>query len=201
MRGPDHRADPTWHGNPAMTGDANGTFVALYHRYEGEIRRYCRRRLGPDDVEDAVLETFAVAWRRLDRSPPADSALPWLYAIAGNVVRNQRRSSFRRTRLKRKVGSLVGGHTPTPDTLVVQRAEDRIVHEALGALRPDDQEILRLRTWEDLDRNEIAKTLDISPEAVDMRINRALKRLERALSERGHVFGNRTVSERAGNQE
>jgi len=180
----------------AMTRDTEARFIALYERYEGEIRRYCRRRLVHDDVEDAVLDILAVAWRRFDQLPSEQAPLPWLYAIARNVVRNQRRSSFRRSRLKSKVGSLVDGHSPAPEALVVRRAEDRVVHDALESLRPNDQEILRLRTWEDLDRNEIAKTLDISPEAVDMRINRALKRLERALSDRGHTFTGEPATER-----
>jgi len=185
----------------AMTRDTEAQFVALYERHEGEVRRYCRRRLAHDDVEDAVLEILAVAWRRFDQLPSEEAALPWLYAIARNVVRNQRRSSFRRSRLKSKVGSLLDSHSPPPEALVVRRAEDRVIHDALESLRPNDQEVLRLRTWEDLDRNEIAKTLDISAEAVDMRINRALKRLERALSDRGHTFTDEPTSERTGDLE
>lgn len=185
----------------AMTEEAGDRFVAMYRRYEDELRRYCRRRLAVDDVDDAVLEIFAIAWRHSDKSPPDEDVLPWLYGIGRNVVRNQQRSSFRRSRLKSKVGSLVGGHAPPPEALVVRRAEERIVHDALESLRPTDQEILRLRTWEDLDRNEIAKTLDITPEAVDMRVNRALRRMEKALSDRGHAFRDITESEGARTEE
>ena len=42
-------------------------------------------------AEDAVAETFAVAWRRVDHLPEPDVALPWLLAIARRVLANQHR--------------------------------------------------------------------------------------------------------------
>lgn len=170
-------------------GEADKRFTATYRAHEDAVRRYCRRRLLPDDVDDAVLEVFAVVWRRSDQVPAdVDATLPWLYAIARNVVRNQSRSRVRLRRLKDRVGEMVDTGTISPETLIVRRSEDRLVLDALESLRPNDREILRLKAWEDLDRNEIARVLRITPEAVDMRIHRALQRMEKALELRGHKF-------------
>lgn len=177
-------------------GDAEERLTEIYHAHEAAVRRYCRRRLHPDDVDDAVVEVFAVAWRRFDQAPSGgDATLPWLYAIARNVVRNQTRSRFRLRRLKDRVGEMVGTSPTTPETLIVRRSEDRLVIDALDSLRPNDREVLRLRAWEELDRNEIARVLGITPEAADMRVHRALHRMEKALEIRGHRFDEQTNAE------
>ena len=74
-------------------------FVTLYERHASLVLAYARRRIGADDAEDVLAETFLVAWRRRDDVP--DDALPWLYAVAGNVLRNRARSARRRARARR----------------------------------------------------------------------------------------------------
>jgi RNA polymerase sigma-70 factor, ECF subfamily len=64
---------------------------------------FAMRRAGREVAEDVVAETFAVAWRRRDCMP--EEALPWLYAIAGNVVANQWRSGRRRRDLDTRLGA------------------------------------------------------------------------------------------------
>lgn len=61
--------------------------------------RYARHRglTGPD-AEDLVAQTLEVAWRRLDDVPAAEP-LPWLYAVADNLWRNQARRDGRRREL------------------------------------------------------------------------------------------------------
>jgi RNA polymerase sigma-70 factor (ECF subfamily) len=48
---------------------------------------------------------------------------------------------------------------------------------ALARLNERDREILRLSTWDDLDRHEIARVLGINENAVDQRLHRARRRL------------------------
>ena len=52
--------------------------------------------------------------------------------------------------------------------------------EALARLSPDDQEVLKLKTWEELSNGDIAEVLGVSVGAIDMRISRARQRLVRA---------------------
>ena len=49
-------------------------------------------------------------------------------------------------------------------------------------LRGADQEILSLRYGAGLDNSEIASSLDISPNAVAVRVHRALKRLKEVVA-------------------
>src|SRR3954452_13534625 len=88
--------------NPVTLARRSGEqerFIALYAAHAGAVLAYARRRVAPDEAEDVLAETFLVVWRRRD-DVPADDALPWLYAVAGNVVRNRRRSERRRVALQ-----------------------------------------------------------------------------------------------------
>ena len=112
---------------------------------------------------------------------PAGSELPWLYGVARNVVANQRRGIGRRRRLAARILSHSSERRAARD---VETSTDGPVEilEALASLSSSDQEVLRLRAWEELTTAEIAIVLGITSAAVDMRLSRAKRRLERALS-------------------
>jgi RNA polymerase sigma factor (sigma-70 family) len=152
-------------------------FGSLYHAHRGALAAYCRRRLPRDAVDDVLAEVFLTVWRRMDQIP-AGSELPWMYGVARNVVLNHHRGSNRRSRLSPRLLSRWSEAAPDPTT---HMEGDRTVLEALATLSPSDQEILRLRAWEELTSAEIAVVLGISVTAVDMRLSRARRRFEHAL--------------------
>lgn len=156
-------------------------FRRLYDENFSAVRCYCLRRLPVSDANDAVAEVFLVAWRRIAEVPVGDEARMWLFGVARNVVRNFSRSERRRVRLVGRIGSLGFASAPSPETVVIRRSEDNAVLEALGALRPADQEMLRLSVWEELSNTEIAELLSIRPHAVAMRLCRARNRLAKRL--------------------
>ena len=157
----------------------------MFDAHKGAVGDYCRRRLPSHAVPDAVSDVFLVAWRRLDQIP-VDAELPWLYGVARHVVMNHQRRGRRWLRLRAKVLATETHAAPDVETQVIRRAEDRQVLESLAKLRPADQELLRLRAWEELSSIEIATALGISPEAVDMRLTRAKRRLATVLSASGY---------------
>ena len=153
--------------------------MAFNAHYEA-VSRYCHRRLASQDANDATAEVFAVVWRKIDSLPPDDDVLPWLYAVARNEVSTARRSVRRFSALRTKVEGQAKYHEPGPEVHIVRNAEQERLLQALSTLRPDDQEILRLRAYEDLTHPQIAIVLGCSPEAARKRTSRAIKRLQRA---------------------
>ena len=144
------------------------------------VKRYCLRRLEVGDVNDAVANVFMVAWRKVDQMPDPGDALPWLYGVARNEVSNRRRSIRRAQALTARVATRPSHTEPGPETQIVAHAEYADLMTALATLRPTDQELLLLRTHEDLDYGAIAIVLGTTPEAVRKRLHRALQRLRRA---------------------
>jgi len=149
------------------------TFDALFESHFDSVYRYCLRRLGAVDAEDAAAEVFAVAWRRIDEMPGPDVERAWLFGVAYKVVGNHFRGRRRRARLLGRlefVRAELSDSEPAGDFL--------LLHLALEALRPADRELLRLASWDRLTRGEIAAVMGIGVNAVDQRLFRARTRLK-----------------------
>ena len=172
-----------------MAQHAEAEFEALYHRHYRHVLGYCGRRVPSSDVQDAVADTFLVAWRRFDEVPAGDAERPWLYGVAYRVIGNQRRSESRRRRLTDRVGGVRAPHIESPDLQVVRREADRDVMAALAELNAADREVVLLNLWEELTGPEIARVLGISEAAVRKRTSRARKRLKRLLEARPTLPG------------
>ncbi len=97
-----------------------------------------------------------MAWRKIEEVPKGDDALPWLYGVARNEVSRSRRSIRRRHALQTKLGGQARHPDPSPEVVVVRKAEQERLVAALGRLKPKDQEVLRLRAYEHLTLSEVA---------------------------------------------
>lgn len=160
-------------------GPDDQRFERLYDRHHRSIRAYCGRRLDADKVDDAVADTFLIAWRRVDQIPSGRTELVWLYGVARRVVMHQWRSTLRRRRLDSRLTGL-GPESPSqPDAIVVAHQDQVQVLEAAARLKPIDQEILRLSLWEELGHADVATILDLEVAAVRKRLSRARANLTR----------------------
>lgn len=155
-------------------------FRRAYDEHFDAVSRYCHRRLPAADANDATAEVFVVAWRKIGAMPDGQEALPWLYAVARNVVRTSQRSARRLGNLRAKLGAQAHHPEPGPEAVVVRNAEQSRLLEALNALRSGDREVIRLRAFEHLSMDEVATVLGCSVEAAKKRSARAMKRLRHA---------------------
>ena len=150
---------------------------------EGLVRRtgpdllayFVRRVADREDAADCVAETFVVLWRRRDSVPTDDDAArAWLFGIARKVL-----SSFLRGRLRR---------SNLADRLRLELREDAVaprdteLEEALGRLRRDDAELVRLVAWEGFGVEEAGAVLGLSPAASRKRYSRARASLRALLN-------------------
>ena len=141
-------------------------FDRLYRDHAEAVRAYARRR-APSIAEDVAAETFLVCWRKLDDVPR--QALPWLYAVARNVLANERR---RQERLE-----------PAERIDVAEPAlpSDPVLAAAFARLSDDDREILCLVAWEGLGFGDVSAALGCSRVACRVRFHRARRRLAELL--------------------
>lgn len=123
---------------------------------------------------------FAVAWRKVDSIPEGADALPWLYGMARNEIRNRRRSIRRLRALTDKIGGQAQPLEPGPEGVVVRSRQLEELMKAFASLRSKDPEVLMLRTHEELDYQQMAIAIGASPEAARKRFARAIVRLRRA---------------------
>ena len=118
---------------------------------------------------------FLVVWRRLDDVPEAP--LPWLLAVARNVVGTEWRGAARRERLWLKAQ---GGHIEGYDPGEPENVDGRVL-EALAVLKERDREALTLVGWDGLTPAQAAAALGEPPARFRQRLHRAGRRLRAQL--------------------
>jgi RNA polymerase sigma-70 factor (ECF subfamily) len=165
-------------------------FRELFESSHGAVQRYVYHRGVTDGAaDDVVAETFLVTWRRLD-AVPDDDPVPCLLAVARNVWLNQRRGDRRRSAFLRRLPP--PAPVPPPDE-PAEPDEVLAVRAALSALAADDQEILRLVTWDGLTGAQAARVLGCSAGAARVRLHRARRRLAEEMEKRSWSVGQESV--------
>ncbi|MGH9868550.1 MAG: RNA polymerase sigma factor [Candidatus Polarisedimenticolia bacterium] len=150
-----------------------GAFHPVFESLWPLLRRFTGRHLGPEDAEDAAQEALVRILRRASEFDSSRSALAWALGIAGFEVRTLRK---RRMRRREQAASSRMAETPDPgpgpeDAAMLADLES-MLREALGALRPEDAETLRL--YARGDRAAVAAA------TFRKRVERALARLREA---------------------
>lgn len=149
------------------------TTHVTFERYQPQVLNYCRRRTTFAQAEDAAAEVMEIAWRRRE-DVPTDHVLPYLYGIAYKVLANHRRTQQRQDRVAHRSHIEM---TESAEDIVIAAEDAQRVLDGLDQLSAPDQEILRLSAWEQMSREEIAVALQMSPNAVTKKFNRALDHL------------------------
>ncbi|WP_158843446.1 RNA polymerase sigma factor [Saccharothrix deserti] len=175
---PDDRT--LWSQAAAGSGPA---FGVLFDRHAKAVYNHCFRLTASwAAAEDHLQNTFLVAWRKRDRLRlEHDSALPWLLAVATNVVRSDRRTVARRLRLFRKAP--VETSVPDHADQVAERVDDqRRMAQLLAAvaeLPRNEREVLALCVWSGVSYADAAAVLGIAEVSVRARVSKAKARLTR----------------------
>jgi RNA polymerase sigma factor (sigma-70 family) len=161
------------------------TFEGWYHEHRAAVYRYVRFRVATREAaEDVTSEVFMKALRSFERYD-ARLAAPrtWLLRIARNAVTDHLRALKRRGSLHVTLDRVPDLVAEVPDQEERLLREERIQTLLNGnqTLSQPDQEILSLRYGAGLDNGEIAEALNISHNAVAVRVHRALKRLKQAV--------------------
>jgi RNA polymerase sigma-70 factor (ECF subfamily) len=161
--------------------ELSDAFEVVVRRAGPAMLAYARRRVDPDTAEDVVADALLVLWRRRhELSRPGvterdhDDDIAWAIGITRGCLANTRRSARRHLSL---VGRVAGLERPPPTDDPSSSEYDEQLHVALGSLRKEDQELLRLWAWDDLKPAQIAVVLGTTPEVVSVRLHRAKKRL------------------------
>jgi RNA polymerase sigma factor (sigma-70 family) len=134
------------------------------------VHAYVAYRIGAGaDAEDVTGETFARALRYRDSYDPSKgAAVDWLIGIA-----------------RRCIGDMLAARRPEsdpPDLVASGDLEEDTVNrvalwEAVGRLPERDRELIALRYGADLSARQIARQLEMTTNAVEVALHRALGRL------------------------
>ena len=158
--------------------DRRAAFERLFDAHYWAVRAYVLRRAPSSAVEDAVADTFLVAWRRLDSL--GEDPLPWLLGVARRVLANQHRAERRRGALTARLGSVLPGPAPDWDPPAAMSEELAV---AMVRLSPQEREALLLVAWEGLEPARAARAAGCSAAAFRGRLHRARRHVAAALAD------------------
>ena len=169
-----------------LAGVSSGSeshFNALYDRYFGRIYSFVSARVtNRADAEDLTQEVFTAVFRSAGGYGDRASPLSWIYGIARNTLLNY----IRRRQLERAREAQIRAKSltpPTPDwsyTPEEQCRQDRLGAEferRIAKLPAWQLDVFRLRHFEDLPIEEIARRTTRSEDAVRSGLYRAKRTL------------------------
>jgi RNA polymerase sigma-70 factor (ECF subfamily) len=150
------------------------TFAAVAEAHLDDVYGYLlyltRDRPQAEDLAGETFEKALRQWSRFD--PRRGSARTWLLNIARTTALDWFRSEERRRRRERAAAPIEPHEQRFAEGLSAE------LEDALRSLSAGEREVIALRVLLDLDGEETARVLGISPTACSTRLSRALKKLE-----------------------
>lgn len=162
----------------ALADGAIERFTVLYDDYYSRVYAYTVSRFGRQLADEVVSEVFLIAWQRIRDVP--QPALPWLLGVARNTALSQFRGAVRQQSI---AAELANWACEAEADVAVEVADRLTVIRALAALSERDRELLTLVAWHGLTASAAAQVVGCSPAAYFVRLHRARRRLERALTD------------------
>lgn len=154
------------------------TFTTIYREHYPQILAYLRRRVAAAVAEEYCADVFGRAWANFSSLHNPQRPLPWLYGIAGNVVKEYYRGKSARQDRVEEAAEL--DQIAADDfSQVADLSLD--INRALNALSFGDRDIIALHAWEQLSIADIAASLGITENNARVKLHRARTRLKEVL--------------------
>jgi RNA polymerase sigma-70 factor (ECF subfamily) len=170
MSGPFKRAD-------RPSADDDERLTRLYHETREDLLAFIARRCATaEDAADCLAETYRVAWEKRARLPADPKARPWLFGVARNAIREERRRGDRRAATS---NALVAA---AERSYIETTPQQTALSAAMSELSALDREILLMLSADGLASHEVATILKLSPTAVRSRAVRARTKVRKLLA-------------------
>ena len=161
-----------WRNGDQLAGEA------LCARYFEPIYRFFENKLA-GEADDLTQQTFLACVKSRDRFRGASSFRTYLYAIARNELYMRLRGpKFEHVDLD---ASSLAELVTSPSKQIDRRREVEVLHAALRQLPVEQQVLLELRYWHELDIPALTEIFETSTGALRVRLTRARKALRQLL--------------------
>ena len=162
--------------------DRKNGFEGIVNRYWGVVKGFLRFLGAPEaDLEDLIQETFIKIYGNLEKFDRQRSLSTWMLSIARNTFYDDARS---RTRAKRTETQRERTETiTTPEEQAINRLT---AEEFLGNLSEEDRLIVELKMFLDLSFPQMAELLEMTENALRVRLHRIIRRFRPEERGEGH---------------
>lgn len=167
-----------------VRGGEPDLFELLMRRHNPRVYRAIRALLRDEaEVEDAMQQTYLLAYARLDAFAGEAAFSTWLTRIAVNEALGRLRRSGRTEALDAEDGEDAPGIDESPEDRAAAHEAMAFLGRALERLPAAHRLVFVLRDVEELSTAEAAEVLGISDELVKVRLHRARGALRGVLAQ------------------
>jgi RNA polymerase sigma-70 factor, ECF subfamily len=166
----------------------------LVRLYRPRLQRYVAFSLGDEDLAETITqECFLKAYQGRAGFRGDCSVSTWLFSIANNLIRDQLRTKkfqfWRKARAQAidisELASFLPSGASSPETILLVKERARRVQEAVSELSVNQRRVFLLKFSEEMELNEISKTIGMPVNTVKTHLRRAVMAI------RAELGGNR----------
>lgn len=173
----------------ALKNGNERAFRCLFEQEKERLSRFVTKIVNDrDEADNIVQETFAEAFRQIDRFRGDSKVSTWLFSIARHLAYGYLRKSKRHNYLEHETIEFLdadqGGAESETQDIVEGEERRRIVYDAMEDLPDHYRRVVQLRDLEEQSTAEAAKELGLTEVNVRVRLHRARKKLKDHLCER-----------------
>jgi RNA polymerase sigma-70 factor (ECF subfamily) len=172
-----------------LAGDL-ALFEVLMRRYNQRVYRTVRSILSnSDEAEDVVQDAYVRAYTHLAQFEGRSSFSTWLTRIAVHEAfarnrKQQRLVAFEAMEEQEGEMSFITSTSRTPEEETLARSVSSMLESAVDSLPPAYRSVFMLREIEGLSTTEAAECLDLTEDAVKVRLHRGRAMLRREIFNR-----------------
>ncbi len=171
------------------SGKKEKEFLDAYASYADNIYRHCYFRVYNKDLaEDLTQETFIKTWKYIAEGKEIKNIKAFLYRVAVNLIidHTRKKTSLVFDDVKEKEVSI---RLYSMESSIIKHVEAEEIVKMLDGLSKKHRQVIVMRYINDLSPGEIAEALEISTNAVSVRLNYAIKKLKTLINTRYHYDG------------
>jgi RNA polymerase sigma-70 factor (ECF subfamily) len=155
----------------------------LVRLYRPRLQRYVAFSLGDEDLAETIVqECFLKAYQGRAGFRGDCSVSTWLFSIANNLIRDQLRTKkfqfWRKARAQAidisELASFLPSGASSPETILLVKERAKRVVEALGGLSVNQRRVFLLKFSEEMELDEISKTIGMPINTVKTHLRRAV---------------------------
>lgn len=178
----------------AVRDDDAGAFEELMRRYQERLVTVLEHLIGSrDQAEDLAQDVFLRIYRSRKTYVPGAKFSTWLFTIANNVALNARRRRSRRKEINLDTQPATSSGAHSIDEVAqaasglmparqIDKAEMRqVVRQAISTLNERQRMAVLLSKFESMSYEDIAASMEMSPQAVKSLLSRARTNLRQVL--------------------
>lgn len=173
------------------TGDTKA-YNELMKLYRDPIYYMLYEKVGNEEIaKDLTIEALGKAFKKLHMYVPNYTFSTWLFTIArNNCIDYLRKHKLPTISIDQimvnddgEVSTFdIPSNDPSPDKLMIKKQRIKILRQIVNQLKPKYRKLVRLRYFQELSYEEIAKLIDIPIGTVKAQLHRSREQLFKIVS-------------------